>query len=359
MNLKHKRTSVALIGIITAALVVLAGTTQAATFTFIGGGTTDNWSDSNNWLGGAVPTSDGMADIILSSSATMSNVDTTWEVNSITQGSGAAYTLSSSSGASLQVNGTFDNASTSDLVLSATIANTDTSVAYYGLTFNSGTYRIMGSAMTYVNVVVNPAASVIVASSGMISSTYGGISVGRTGGTLGGSGTFITTGSASFNVTAPDGGGSGPTLVVGDPAVNGGVGTMIINTPSVNIGSVGVDTLVFAFGGGSNSLLQTTGDLTLGTNNAFNINSVDSSTTPGLYTLISYTGTAIDSATLATEILNLPTGWEGSLFSNDGVLGLDLTQTASAPEPQTWALMGLGLTGVIFFLARRKSSSLV
>jgi PEP-CTERM motif len=335
--------------IVTIGLIGSAGIATADTFTFIGGGSTSNWSDAANWFGGLIPTNDGTADVILSSSASTSNVDVAWQINSITQGSGAAYTLNTTGTVQLKVKTSLDNASSSALSIAGKVA----AVSGKALNFNSGTFRVTGTVSSGVNVIVLPAANLYVSSSGTVSSAFGNIGVGQAGGLLGGAGTLSSGPSGMVAVNSPDGGFlPGPTLFVGDPLVNSGVGTLVINSPSLAIGQKCF--IDFTFDGADHSLITASGAISLSSGNIFNIFSVDDPTAPGVYSLINYNGTAIAQSVLSSQTLNLPSGWDGSLVSTNGALALNLT---AVPEPQTWVMITLGLAGLASMTRRKRMPS--
>ncbi|MGL5018769.1 MAG: choice-of-anchor D domain-containing protein [Luteolibacter sp.] len=59
------------------------------TYVWSGGGTTNNWSEGANWVGGVAPSNDGTKTIVFgASSRYLSQVDVPWAVNSIVFGSG-------------------------------------------------------------------------------------------------------------------------------------------------------------------------------------------------------------------------------------------------------------------------------
>src|ERR1700761_8874593 len=73
-------------------------TLSAQTYVFTGNsGVDDNWSTAANWSGGVAPNpTDTTDDIVLSGTATVSNIDAAYSgftINSLTQSPGAAYTL--------------------------------------------------------------------------------------------------------------------------------------------------------------------------------------------------------------------------------------------------------------------------
>lgn len=80
------------------ALLALPTLASAATFTWDGGGTTDNWSDAANWVGDAAPANDGTADIVFAGSTRITPVvDAAWNVKSIAFSAGSgAFSLSGS-----------------------------------------------------------------------------------------------------------------------------------------------------------------------------------------------------------------------------------------------------------------------
>jgi hypothetical protein len=78
-------------------LCLLGANAGAVSFTWSGGGTSDNWSDPNNW-GGIAPPNDGTADIFLTGTSRLTpNVDAPWSINKLTFQNGAgAFVLDGS-----------------------------------------------------------------------------------------------------------------------------------------------------------------------------------------------------------------------------------------------------------------------
>src|SRR5947209_649088 len=59
-------------------------TSRAATFTWTGAGSDNNWGTAANWAGNAVPANDGTAAILLAGSSRLAPVvDSPWDINSL------------------------------------------------------------------------------------------------------------------------------------------------------------------------------------------------------------------------------------------------------------------------------------
>ena len=161
-----------ILGVISLFLTV--GQLRAATdtFTYTGAsGVNNNWSNGANWAGGVAPDPSGTdgagnsEDIVLSAAATTSNVDQPYTVNSITQASGAAYTLSASTSGDTISTGSFTNNSTSDLNVAVDVTSSG------AVNVNNGVIRFTGSVFALFNISVATTATAYL--DGATTSEYG------------------------------------------------------------------------------------------------------------------------------------------------------------------------------------------
>ena len=99
------------------ALIANALSSYAATVTWNGAGTTNNWSTGLNWVGSSAPSNDGAASLIFAGFSRLTpNIDTGWNVNSLAFASGAGAFTVGGSALTIQGGGIANNSSNTQTI---------------------------------------------------------------------------------------------------------------------------------------------------------------------------------------------------------------------------------------------------
>jgi autotransporter-associated beta strand protein len=230
------------------------------------------------------------------------------------------------------------------------------------MTVNGGTLLVNGSHNATLTTTISGTGTNIAATTGQ-----GGKYQVNTGGTLGGTGTikpFDTLGgTVMVNIN------SGGKLSPGDPAANGGVGTLTLDGSASSASA-----LIFASGGlglfdlGAGNTSDVLKILNAQANDVFfnstvlTFNDTTAGGLSGQYLLFDldadngYNGLTTDGSDFITAGLSVGSGLEAYGGSTLQVVGQDIyLNVAPVPEPSTYALLGFGLLGLATVVRRRQS----
>lgn len=136
----------------------------AATFVWNGGGADANWSTPANWSGGLTPANNGTAAIVLAGTNQLSaNVDTAWDISSLTFSNGAGAFILGGSALNVRAGGITNNSASGQIINNAiTLATNQTwnatsnTLAFNG-NINNGTnlLTISGSFNSFISGVIS------------------------------------------------------------------------------------------------------------------------------------------------------------------------------------------------------------
>ena len=283
---------------------------EAPAQTWNGGGTNDNWSVGNNWVGASAPTNNGTANITMAGTTRLTpNIDTSWDMLGMTfSNTSGAFVLG---GSQLTVRG-------------SGIANNDGDIQ----TLNNA--MVLGAAQTWNaasgNLVFGGTVAnggYLLTSSGSFDTTLSGIVSGTGGLTKSGTGTLTLSGANTFSGTLTLSAG---TLAVGNDSATGSGGLTISASTTVQgsgaaraVGNVVTASGNFTIGGTSDlnftSNINLSADRTVTVNNSgtttFSGQLGQASGTPkftkaGTGTLVlSASNTLADTITVSAGVLNV------------------------------------------------------
>ena len=215
------------------AFLILGACVQSwgATFTWNGLGVDANWSTGGNWVGGSAPANNGTASIVLAGSLRLTpNVDTNWDINSLTFSNTAGAFVLGGSPLNIRAGGVTNNSANAQTVNNAiTLATNQTWNATSGILTVNGNINNVTNLLTIAGNFNSFLA-------GVISGTGGFTKTGTGTNFLSGANTFsgLTTVSAGAinvqNSSALGGTNSGTTVASGATLFLSG-GVTVTNEP--------------------------------------------------------------------------------------------------------------------------------